>query len=1206
MTNRPPPHQGYYETSGSNEEMDEMLNSLVGSQAMSSHHNLGQYNNNASYYDNNKYYTTENNHESYPDVGSNKYYYSQDLYPPNPYPPTQNQNSRPLPPTPQHGYTYIDSSPAFPTPQAPMSMPMPDRYPPVDRNIYPPPEYHQKSIPSSRPTESYPPVGYPDHSQEYINNSYRPTFSQYNSDSLPSTPSTDKLRQEKHKRTPSSLRNNMIMTIERPRFDHLSETDLNNGDEVPFIPVSPDSSSDEEYFEKKPVEKKPLEKPHAGELPTEEAQVPDSIVPEPLPEPPVPEPVIPQPILEDSALDYFVEPQTIEAEPEVEQVKPSYALFSVLSGAFIRRVKGLENVREIYCAGEYNESFYGSEAVDIIRGLLDKQVPREYCFKMANSLMTSEPALFSPTHYSQRSIINHIMYDSEDTYFLEEDALDGEVPTGVFTPLTSCYSYQCTPEAGGCYSPKCPNNKDNQDLGMDCDDEISVSRTAMTEAAASPEGGWLVSHDAWASRVIVQGLERSESIEAHRLKDFIKMVFNNFEVLLENSGAMFRDFLSRARQYEGQCVPTIGDIILHHMVFFEEPFVEYSPHAGLAKYIAETEMKNNPEFEKFVKEVAKHERTNRLPIWHYLLSPVTRMQRYPLLIEALLKKTPEDHADHTYLTRCYDMIRSIASKADRSAIHTKLQLAILHIRDAITFRQGELYDLQLGDKNRRLYHQGILKRRSGSVEADKTDIYAFVFDHMVLLTKQRKTATGDEYRVWRKPIPLHMLVVQNTLKTLPGSSSFQTFDSAPRHSVSNGATLVLHHLGSRGGSVYPFYCSSTEEKQTWVKAMDDAKTSLKKRHGDMDVFELRPLDDLNFRLATSGGPPSGTTTRIHCSVPFVTAQNEHKIAIGTDNGVFFKTEGKDNSVRRAIQCESVLQLGIMEKHHILIVLTEKALRAYPVDLLDSKSNTKAIDRIEMEIGQHVNFFQLGFCNGRDMLVYKKKKKTSSVFTALEPFCDLRDSKNEKLLTPRTSLFSNKPEYLRWFKKYKDFYIGAEACNIHFLRAKLNIVCERGFEVIDPENLTVGRDIPDSEDPQFNFVTRHPEPLKPLAMYRINHKFLLCYDKFAFYVNNRNGSLVQREPGKPPVLCEWEGTPSHIVYEHPYIIAIDPYFIEVRHVETGELVQIISGENIRLAYYNGGEKPVIHVCMTHSQKPDTQALFHLSLNHRSSAPLRKGM
>lgn len=33
------------------------------------------------------------------------------------------------------------------------------------------------------------------------------------------------------------------------------------------------------------------------------------------------------------------------------------------------------------------------------------------------------------------------------------------------------------------------------------------------------------------------------------------------------------------------------------------------------------------------------------------------------------------------------------------------------------------------------------------------------------------------------------------------------------------------------------------------------------------------------------------------------------------------------------------------------------------------------------------------------------------------------------------------------------------------------------------------------------------------------------------------------------MCDWEGTPAHIVYEHPYIIAIDPYFIEIRHVDT---------------------------------------------------------
>lgn len=94
-------------------------------------------------------------------------------------------------------------------------------------------------------------------------------------------------------------------------------------------------------------------------------------------------------------------------------------------------------------------------------------------------------------------------------------------------------------------------------------------------------------------------------------------------------------------------------------------------------------------------------------------------------------------------------------------------------------------------------------------------------------------------------------------------------------------------------------------------------------------------------------------------------------------------------------------------------------------------------------------------------------------------------------------------------------MGAEASNIHFLKSKVSVVVDsRGFEIIDPENLGVGgRNIPDSADPQFNFVQRHTEPLKPLAMYRIQDKFLLCYNRFAFYVNNRNGSLVNRGAGR---------------------------------------------------------------------------------------------
>jgi hypothetical protein len=127
----------------------------------------------------------------------------------------------------------------------------------------------------------------------------------------------------------------MIMTIERPRYDFLPENATSTDGELPFVPVSPDTDSEEEvggsYFDRyQPVENPPVQSLEIRRQPSVEKLV--------------------------------VEP--VKQEPE-------YALLSVTSQAFIKSVKALENVRELWCASEYNESFTGSEAV-VRRNGIDK------------------------------------------------------------------------------------------------------------------------------------------------------------------------------------------------------------------------------------------------------------------------------------------------------------------------------------------------------------------------------------------------------------------------------------------------------------------------------------------------------------------------------------------------------------------------------------------------------------------------------------------------------------------------------------------------------------------------------------------------------------------------------------------------------------------------------------------------------------------
>lgn len=98
---------------------------------------------------------------------------------------------------------------------------------------------------------------------------------------------------------------------------------------------------------------------------------------------------------------------------------------------------------------------------------------------------------------------------------------------------------------------------------------------------------------------------------------------------------------------------------------------------------------------------------------------------------------------------------------------------------------------------------------------------------------------------------------------------------------------------------------------------------------------------------------------------------------------------------------------------------DKTLKAYPLDMLNSPTtNGKAPERLGQELGQHVNFFQVGSVNNKYLVVYKKKKNTSSIFTCVEPIYDLRDPKNQKYITQKTGFMRTNRSSHSWFKKYK--------------------------------------------------------------------------------------------------------------------------------------------------------------------------------------------
>jgi RHO1 GDP-GTP exchange protein 1/2 len=154
-------------------------------------------------------------------------------------------------------------------------------------------------------------------------------------------------------------------------------------------------------------------------------------------------------------------------------------------------------------------------------------------------------------------------------------------------------------------------------------------------------------------------------------------------------------------------------------------------------------------------------------------------------------------------------------------------------------------------------------------------------------------------------------------------------------------------------------------------------------------------------------------------------------------------------------------------------------------------------------------------------------------------------------------------------------VPAESSSIDFLRSKLCVACSRGFEVVSLETLET-QPLLDQADTSLDFVNR--KEIVPISIERLNGEFLLHYSEYSFFVN-RNGWRA-----RPDWLIAWEGRPQTFALSHPYLLAFEPSFIEIRNLETSALVHIVTARNIRM----------LHSSTREVRSPPCPSCYHGSL------------
>ncbi|WAQ85698.1 hypothetical protein PtA15_6A326 [Puccinia triticina] len=710
----------------------------------------------------------------------------------------------------------------------------------------------------------------------------------------------------------------------------------------------------------------------------------------------------------------------------------------------------------------------------------------------------------------------------------EEEEEEDVLPCGVFTLLTDCYSPTCTRDRL-CYSIACPRRLEQQ-ARLNLKPKPGLQRSLSTESLSDlKEPGTLWIHSVpqevvdsvndtekkrqeaineciyterdfvrdleYLRDVWIKPLQASTIIPEARRQDFLSQVFwNVLEVLSVNSRLC--ELLSK-RQKSAHLVPHIADIYLELVPHFS-PFVKYGAHQLYGKYEFEREKAANPAFAKFVDEAERLPESRKLELNAYLTKPTTRLARYPLLLEVVLKYTPEDHIDKTEIPKVVKMIRDLLAKVNIETGKSENRFNLAQLDQQLVFRQGEAVDLRLREEGRELIYKGQLKKRGGS-GSDSAELQVYLFDHALLMVKHKHSNKTDQLKVYRKPIPLELLTA--------------------------GFSMTINQLGRRGYSIV-LWAPTTQSRQKWLDKIHARQAQIREQN---TIFEMVPLNEGFFV-----GP-----YKVNCAVPY---DNGNRLIFGNDVGVYVAmTSDPTRAPVQVIQVENVTQVEIIEEHGILLVLADKVVMTFWMDTLDPSDAAGAAKRAR-KVSSNASFFKVGDCLGRKLVCVVKAGSVSSTIKTLEPAENLNHQINVRP-RPKPAFRKIIPANNDALKVYKEFYIPTVSSSVHFLKSKLCIGCQKGFEIVNLETLDV-LGLLDPADHSLDFIARR-EAVKPIAIYRIEAEFLLCYEEFAFYVT-KSGWRARFD-----WIIQWEGNPTAFALHYPFVLAFDPSFIEELQHQQGK-------------------------------------------------------
>ncbi|KAI1707214.1 rhoGEF domain-containing protein [Ditylenchus destructor] len=229
-----------------------------------------------------------------------------------------------------------------------------------------------------------------------------------------------------------------------------------------------------------------------------------------------------------------------------------------------------------------------------------------------------------------------------------------------------------------------------------------------------------------------------------------KQLFSNIQAIRDASEGFLCDLESRLK--ENLLLSDVCDILCEHFEKYFDAYVKYCSNQVYQDRTLKRLKASNSQFLTCVQKIESDKQCQGLDMRSFLMLPMQRITRYPLLVYAILDRQLDPTArQHTHAARALILANQVVRNCNEGARRMERTEQLLEIERRMIYKAADLKRIPLVTSGRYVVKSGLItqvieKRSKGKINMlqskQKTrSVYLFLFSDLLLIAKKKLNGT---------------------------------------------------------------------------------------------------------------------------------------------------------------------------------------------------------------------------------------------------------------------------------------------------------------------------------------------------------------------------------------------------------------------------------------------------------------------------------